>query len=1321
MIGEFPGPGVARPATGNLRATSDFRGLYAALCADWFGVDPAAVLPAPAHRSPAAEGRCGEARRAASRWRRSPLLPADRRRAACARRACSSRRASSNLTLSRARAQVRARAIVQLANRGAGSARPGVPARIRGRRRRQRSPRRAPATSASGRAGCARAATCCTARSRATARSACARRCACADAALGPALHRRDQRRAPARGRARRRGRLARRGGGPAFAAAARHSQRAYGSYEALLADPEVDAVYIAAAATGCTSSGRSAPLEAGKHVLCEKPSRAATGGRRGGVRRAAERAGRVLTEGLHVAPSTRRPPCSRGSPASCARGVVRAVFGFDLPDRSDVRWSAELDGGALMDVGCYCLSALRLVCGEPERAGAEAVGDEVDARIAAVLRFGGDVVGTFECAMDMAHRMDFEVVGERGTLRVVPVAGAGRHHGRARRRDRDGRERAGRPVRARVRGVPRRRRGRRTAAVRPLRRRRAGTRDRAGQRRRLSTRTSPRRSMGSRVEVLEEAPARTSRTCPARRGAGEARLALAPPSSATSGRARRPAPRRGRAAPDRARTARPASRRAARSAGEVEVGVERRLVPGGARLAPRPRAPRRRARAAPGSGSGAGAGGAPAPAARRAPAAPAAQHLARRAVRARRGVDHHAAAQRVRRRQRRITSRSPRGGRRAAAPAAAARSPPPSSAQPRGRLRVPWWTCDPRPAVRRVGAHVERARRRGTSARPRGAGAPRRRRARPRRAATPDEVERHALAGRGALDAAGRAPGRRARAPAGRAGRSATASPRADARPTTACPVTTVPAPRSVNARSTCSRGARRASAAARQRRRRAVERRAQLVEPVARARRHGHRLGARQQLARLRRRPRRVGQVRLGDRDHARRHAERRSTATCSRVWGITPSSAATTSRYRSMPVAPATIVRTKRSWPGTSTTDSRRPDGQRRAARSRARSRSRARCSSGRRSVSTPVSARDQRGLAVVDVPGGAERERRAHSARGARPARPARPRRRRASAGRAAAGPRGSGPPPAGRRPAGARRARPARRRVSATRRARQLEQRQRAAADPAAARDHLGRRISAASRCGPRPRARPRRRRASPAPGSRARARSGSRYSAQRRLERRQRELVEPQRPRQRVPLGPRDRLGASRPSAPPAGRPAACRPRSTPARRPRATERRTGGSSASSSRPSASTPEPTSSITGTPSSHSSSISTSSTKPSCAEVGRVRAQDRAGRPARSRARSRRSRVRFVVPTSTSRAPACAITSGTRKPPPISTSWPRETTTRARPASAAAASSTAPAQLLTASAASAPVSSRSRPSTWSWREPRSPLARSHSRFE
>jgi predicted dehydrogenase len=193
---------------------------------------------------------------------------------------------------------------------------------------------------------------------------------------------------------------------------------RAHGSYEALLADPEVDAVYVSLPnALHVPWSIRA--LEAGKHVLCEKPftNRAADAE---AAFAAAERADRVLMEGLMWRFHPQAAVLARLARELRPR-VVRVVFGFDLPDRSDVRWSAELDGGALMDVGCYCLSALRLVCGEPERASAEAVGDAVDARTAAVLRFAGDVVGTFECGMDMAQRMELEVVGEEGTLRVVP------------------------------------------------------------------------------------------------------------------------------------------------------------------------------------------------------------------------------------------------------------------------------------------------------------------------------------------------------------------------------------------------------------------------------------------------------------------------------------------------------------------------------------------------------------------------------------------------------------------------------------------------------------------------------------------------------------------------------------------------------------------------------------------------------------------------------------------------------------------------------------------------------------------------------------
>jgi predicted dehydrogenase len=99
---------------------------------------------------------------------------------------------------------------------------------------------------------------------------------------------------------------------------------------------------------------------------------------------------------------------------------IVRAAFGFPLdPAADNVRWKSELEGGALMDVGCYCLSALRLLAGEPERFAAEMVegGDGVDARMAGLLRFPHDVLGTFDCGMDVPRRAGLEVVGETATI----------------------------------------------------------------------------------------------------------------------------------------------------------------------------------------------------------------------------------------------------------------------------------------------------------------------------------------------------------------------------------------------------------------------------------------------------------------------------------------------------------------------------------------------------------------------------------------------------------------------------------------------------------------------------------------------------------------------------------------------------------------------------------------------------------------------------------------------------------------------------------------------------------------------------------------
>src|SRR5207247_1754659 len=88
---------------------------------------------------------------------------------------------------------------------------------------------------------------------------------------------------------------------------------------------------------------------------------------------------------------------------------MVRATFGFKLEREGDVRLSRELQGGALMDVGCYCVSAARLVAGEPVHVRAEQVigGDGVDVRLAATMRFPDDVLAVIDCSLDapIGHR----------------------------------------------------------------------------------------------------------------------------------------------------------------------------------------------------------------------------------------------------------------------------------------------------------------------------------------------------------------------------------------------------------------------------------------------------------------------------------------------------------------------------------------------------------------------------------------------------------------------------------------------------------------------------------------------------------------------------------------------------------------------------------------------------------------------------------------------------------------------------------------------------------------------------------------------------
>ena len=195
--------------------------------------------------------------------------------------------------------------------------------------------------------------------------------------------------------------------------------ERVHDSYEALLADDEVEAVYIPLPNSMHVDWSVRA-LEAGKHVLSEKPlARDPDAAERAFA--AAERAGRLLSEGFmwRHHPQTRRLAELVAEGAVGELRLVRSSFSFLLDDPENVRLSAELEGGSLMDVGCYCVSASRLFGGElPESVYGQArMDDGVDVRFAATLRFPGDVTASFDCGFDMVARHDLELVGTEGSL----------------------------------------------------------------------------------------------------------------------------------------------------------------------------------------------------------------------------------------------------------------------------------------------------------------------------------------------------------------------------------------------------------------------------------------------------------------------------------------------------------------------------------------------------------------------------------------------------------------------------------------------------------------------------------------------------------------------------------------------------------------------------------------------------------------------------------------------------------------------------------------------------------------------------------------
>ncbi|MDQ2587198.1 Gfo/Idh/MocA family protein [Saccharothrix yanglingensis] len=198
---------------------------------------------------------------------------------------------------------------------------------------------------------------------------------------------------------------------------------KVHDSYEALLDDPNIDAVYIPLP-NGLHGKWTLRALAAGKHVLCEKPF-AANADEAAEVAEVANASGLVVMEAFHY---RYHPLVARMVEVVGELGPLRHVdarMSFPLPRFGDIRYSLGLAGGALMDAGCYPVNLVRLLGGgEPEVRSARALlkGEGVDRAMRAGLLFPAGHTGTVVTSMWSRSllKLSARVIGERGEMRVL-------------------------------------------------------------------------------------------------------------------------------------------------------------------------------------------------------------------------------------------------------------------------------------------------------------------------------------------------------------------------------------------------------------------------------------------------------------------------------------------------------------------------------------------------------------------------------------------------------------------------------------------------------------------------------------------------------------------------------------------------------------------------------------------------------------------------------------------------------------------------------------------------------------------------------------
>jgi len=203
--------------------------------------------------------------------------------------------------------------------------------------------------------------------------------------------------------------------------AAAHGIERHHGSYDALLADAELDAIYLPLP-NSLHAEWAIKALERGKHVLCEKPLALSFAEARA-MFDAAKRYRVMLLESYpyYFQPQTRDMLALLNEGAIGDVRSVQASFGFTVPNpQHNIRMNPALGGGSLLDAGSYALSVIRLAMGcAPQRVRADATWAEtgVDINLMATLHYADGRRAQLSCAMDAANHRRATIMGTKGTM----------------------------------------------------------------------------------------------------------------------------------------------------------------------------------------------------------------------------------------------------------------------------------------------------------------------------------------------------------------------------------------------------------------------------------------------------------------------------------------------------------------------------------------------------------------------------------------------------------------------------------------------------------------------------------------------------------------------------------------------------------------------------------------------------------------------------------------------------------------------------------------------------------------------------------------